>query len=132
MDILTEAAHFIWLQQTANASALQAHLEISAHAAQRLLERLADLGVVSSDPNKNGAWLATAMPAYFFKKKGRSTYRRLTIYLRPKDGAKVVGVIDSHHEFLTHEQQSDWWLVCDRQGRIGYIDVDALRFVHLD
>lgn len=133
MDIVTEAAHCIWLQQKASVSDLQLHLNISTKNAERLLQRLAEFGVVTIDPDRPGHWLATPMPAHFFQKKGRSLYRRLTIYLRPKEGSEVVGVLEAQREFLTHQQQSDdWWLVCDHQGRIGYINVDALRFIHVD
>lgn len=133
MDIITEAAHRVWLQQVAKASDLQSHLDISAKNAERLLERLAEFGVVTADTSRPNHWLATPMPTHFFQKKGRSLYRRLTIYLRPKEGAEVVGVLEPQREFLTHQQKSDdWWLVCDHQGRIGYINVDALRFVRLD
>lgn len=133
MDIITEAAHRVWLQQVASVSDLQSHLGISAKNAKRLLERLADFGVVTANASQPAQWLPTPMPTHFFQKKGRSLYRRLTIYLRPKEGAEVVGVLEAQREFLTHQQQSDdWWLVCDHQGRIGYINVDALRFVRLD
>lgn len=132
MDIITEAAHRVWLQQAASVSDLQSHLGVSVKNAERLLERLAEFGVVTADASQPGHWLATPMPTHFFQKKGRSLYRRLTIYLRPRVGAEVVGVLEVQREFLTHQQQGDWWLVCDHQGRIGYIHVDALRFVRLD
>lgn len=134
LDMVTEAAHRVWLQQRACPVDLKNHLGISQASAQRLLTRLADLGVVITDPNqpRGGHWLPTPLPSHFFQKKGRSLYRRLTMYLRPKSGAKVVGVLDIYHPFLTHQQSGDWWLVCDHQGRIGYINVDALRFVRLD
>lgn len=131
--MITEAANRVWLQQVASVSDLRSHLSISTKNAERLLERLADFGVVVADTDRPGHWLATPMPAHFFQKKGRSLYRRLTIYLRPKEGAQVVGVLEAQREFLTHQQQSDdWWLVCDHQGRIGYINIDALRFIRLD
>lgn len=133
MDIITEAAHRVWLHQVASASDLRVYLGISSTNAERLLKRLAEYGVVTADPNRAGHWLPTPMPSHFFQKKGRSLYRRLTVYKRPVDGAEVVGVIEAQREFPTHQQQSnDWWLVRDHQGNAGYINVDALRFVRLD
>lgn len=129
MDLVTEAANRVWLQQLADASDLKNQLGISYSNAERILHRLADLGVVQ--PTAAGKWLATAMPQHFFQKKGHSLYRRLTIYLRPMAGSKVVGVIEPYQTFLTHQQKNDWWLVCNNQGRIGYISVEALRFINL-
>lgn len=130
MDLVTEAANRVWLQQLAEPLDLKTHLGISHNMAERLLQRLAELGVVQTAADGN--WLAMAMPQHFFQKKGHSLYRRLTIYLRPKAGSTVVGVIEPYHTFLTHQQNSDWWLVCNNQGSIGYISVEALRFIRMD
>ena len=130
MDIITEAANWVWLQQQADPVKLQTHLGIRLADAQRVLARLADLKVVEA--KTDGTWQATPLPAHFFQKKGRSLYRTLTIYQRPLRRSTVVGVVDPHQPFLTHSQRGDWWLVCNHLGRIGYINVDSLNLVELD
>ena len=129
MHILTEAANWLWLQQQVNVSALARHLEISPRAAQKILVQLETQTIVKQQPS---GWTVTPMPAHFFQKKGRSLGRTLTIYQRPRYGSQVIGVIAPHVDFLTHQQRSSWWLVCNSQGRIGYIDTEALRLVQLD
>ena len=130
MDIIAEASNRVWLQQKAFASDLQQHLDLTQANAIRVLERLRDLGVISAAAG--GSWQVTPMPSYFFQKKGRSLYLRLTIYLRPRADSQIVGVIEPNDVFLTHQQAGDWWLVCNSQGRMGYIKMESLRLIHLD
>lgn len=130
MNILNEAANWIWLQQHAEPKALAQHLKISPAQAERILQRLHELNVVRSTPQ--GTWQPTALPAHFFQKKAKSLQRSLTVYRRPSARSDIVGVITPHTPFLTHEQSGQWWLVCDQSGRMGYIHVDTLRFAYID
>lgn len=130
MDLITEASNFVWLQQKIATADLQAHLGLSQRQLMLVLQRLEKLGVIST--TKDGAWQASVIPTHFFQKKGRSLYLCLTIYLRPQEGSQVVGVIEPNDVFLTHQQSGYWWLVCNSQGRMGYIKMESLRLVHLD
>lgn len=130
MNVLTEAANWIWLQQRVNVIDLSTHLQINRASVQRVLNKLLEQNIVQL--NTDGSWLATALPTHFFQKKGRSLYKTLTLYARPKVGAAVVGVIEPLQLFLTHSQTGKWWLACNQQGRIGYIHVDHLKLIRLD
>lgn len=130
MDLITEAANWIWLEQRATPADLQSHLAIRAGDTLRILQRLLDYSVVTQ--SDDGVWLPTPLPQHFFQKKGRSLYKTLTIYRRPKRDSTVVGVVEPQQLFLTHAQRGDWWLVCNHQGRIGYINVDSLNLVNIE
>lgn len=129
MHLVTEAANWLWLQQTVDTPALARHLDLSPVRVEKLLQQLEDQAVVQ---RSSCGWMVTPMPAYFFQKKGHSLARTLTMYQRPRVVSQVVGVIPPHVAFLTHSQRGNWWLVCNHQGRIGYINTDALRLMRLD
>ena len=130
MDLLTELANWIWLQQRVDMSAIRSFFALSPAQSVQLLQRLEQLGVVSS--HSATEWQATAMPAHFFQKKGRSTWLRLTLYERPYEGGRVIGVIAAEEWFLTHQQTGDWWLACNARGVIGYIHLKSLRLRLMD
>lgn len=129
MNVILEAANWLWLQQRVDVMALAKHLKLSTRASETILQHLMERGVVQ---RTEIGWQVGPMPDYFFKKKGRSMVRSLTIYERPKVGSKIVGVIEPQVLFLTHSQSGDWWLVCNHLGRMGYIHIDALRLLQLD
>ena len=129
MHLVTEAANWLWLQQTVDTPALARHLGLNLATIEKILRQLEDQAVVQR--NSSG-WKVTPMPTHFFQKKGHSLARTLTMYERPRTASQVVGVIPPHVAFLTHPQRSSWWLVCNHQGRIGYINTDALRLMQLD
>lgn len=129
MHIITEAANWLWLQQKVDIRALAKHLGLSMKATHSIVQALQEQAVLNYE---QGQWRIGAMPNHYFQKKGHSLLRTLTIYERPFAESRVVGVIEPQVPFLTHSQSGNWWLVCNRQGRIGYIYIDTQRLLQLE
>lgn len=129
MHIITEAANWLWLQQKVNVGALAQHLGLSIKAAHAIVQTLQDQAVVKYEKDQ---WSIGPMPSHYFQKKGHSLFRTLTIYERPLAESRIVGVVEPEVPFLTHSQSGNWWLVCNRQGRIGYIYIDTQRLLQLE